>query len=89
MKHAQFTLANVHRDTPGFPRIFVDTDNLVYCPLWWQKQGLQQTASGYGHKLITALKIDFEGKLYRLYATCFSNVASVWFTYRGERIYVS
>ena len=34
-------------------------------------------------------KINFEGKLYRLHTTCFSNCGSTWFTVRGKKIFVS
>lgn len=61
---------------------------LVNDPPAWMKQGLQETASGYGRKLNTGHKINFCGKLYRLYATCFSNVASVWFVTKGRKIFV-
>lgn len=64
-------------------------EDLVYCPLEWQKQGLSQTASGYGQKLTQPYKINYEGKLYRLYTTCFSNVGSTWFVTKGKKIFVS
>lgn len=55
----------------------------------WMKRGLQQTATGYGRKLNTGRKIAYNGREYRLYATCYSNNASVWFTVQGKKIYVS
>jgi len=61
---------------------------LVLKELPWQKRGLQQTASGYGMKLTNPYMIHFEGKLRRIYTTCFSNVGSNWFIYKGKRIYV-
>ena len=70
-------------------RIYADHADLVDAQPAWMKAGLQQTASGYGARLNTGRKIHFNGKLYRLYATCFSNAASVWFTVRGQRIHVS
>lgn len=69
-------------------RIFADRSELIFAPLEWQKRGLQETASGYGSRLNTGMKIRFDGRDYRLYATCFSNVSSVWFTVRGRKIYV-
>lgn len=62
---------------------------MVDSPLWWHKAGLQQTATGYGRKLTTRYKVQFEGKLYRVYATCYSNVASHWFTVKGEKIFIN
>jgi hypothetical protein len=69
--------------------IYCDREDLVYAPLDWQKQGLQQTASGYGRKLTNPYKINFEGKEYRLYTTCYSNAGSTWFRVRGRQIFVS
>lgn len=61
---------------------------LLHSPLVWQERGLQQTASGYGAKLTTQHKISYNGRLYRIYATCYSNVASHWFTANKQRIYI-
>lgn len=46
-----------------FPRIFVNISDLVDDPPDWMKQGLQQTASGYGAKLNTGRKISYRGNL--------------------------
>jgi len=64
------------------------TSDLVDSPLDWMKRGLQETSSGYGGKLTSAYKVSFCGKLYRLYSTCYSNLASHWFTVKGEKIFV-
>jgi len=70
--------------------VYVDFPNdLKEVPLWHHKAGLQQTQSGYGSKLATRWKIHFEGKLWRIYATCFSNAVSHWFTVKGRTIYVN
>lgn len=90
MKH--FTQADIDRrravaDFIGC--IYADRDELLYAPLDWQKWGLQQTASGYGAKLTSPYKINFEGRLYRLYTTCYSNTGTTWFKVKGQRIVVS
>lgn len=85
----KFTAADVQDLASEFPRIYLDSSELVDAPLWWHLEGLSQTASGYGRKLTTSHKIHYEGKLYRIYATCFSNAASHWFTVKGKRIYVN
>ena len=59
----------------------------IDAPLWWHEQGLTQTATGYGAKLTTRRKIRYKGRLRRVYATCFSNVASCWIQVKGEKIY--
>jgi len=56
-----------------FPRIICNRSDLIDCPLQWQLQGLQQTATGYGRKLATTYKISFCGRLYRVYCAIFSN----------------
>jgi hypothetical protein len=85
----KFTVADVKDLDSDFPRIYLDTSELQDAPLWWHEKGLSQTASGYGRKLTTSHKISYNGKLYRIYATCISNVASLWFTVKGKRIYVN
>lgn len=62
--------------------------DLVSHPLAWQKLGLQQTATGYGSKLVTEWMISYCGKLYRVYATCYSNAASHWFVAKGRKIFI-
>jgi hypothetical protein len=72
-----------------YHKLNAEQNELLSCPLWWQIRGLRQTASGYGRKLVNGYKINFEGKLYRLYTTCFSNCGSTWFTVRGKKIFVN
>ena len=69
--------------------ISVNFNELSDCPLWHHKKGISQTVSGYGARLTTRYKIHFEGKLRRIYATCYSNNASTWFTYEGKKIHVA
>lgn len=57
----------------------------VYVPTEWQKQGLQQTATGYGSKLNTGYKVAYFGKVRRVYAVCYSNVASLYVMFNGQR----
>lgn len=87
----QFTDADVKQwldDARG--RIFLGAywEDLIDAPLWWHEQGLQQTASGYGRRLTSRYKIDFNGKQYRLYTTIFSNAGSTWFKVKGRTIYI-
>lgn len=72
-----------------YHKIYCDPEDLVDSPLWWHKQRLQQTTSGYGSKLTSRYKIDFNGKLYRLYVTIYSNVGSTWFKTGDRKIFVS
>ena len=66
----------------------LDSEDRVYCPLWWHEAGLSQTATGYGMKLTTAYKIPYAGKLYRVYCTIFSNAGSNWILAKGEKIFL-
>lgn len=84
----EFTEADVTNPDSQFPRIYCDKSDLVYDPPEWMKRGLQQTASGYGKKLNSGLKIHYNGKLYRIYTTIFSNAGSSWFISKGRKIYV-
>lgn len=79
-----FTEADV--DERGY--ICAERKDLVLSQLPWQRHGLQQTASGYGMRLTTEWKINYGGKLRRLYATCISNCATVWFIDKGRKIVI-
>lgn len=58
-------------------------------PLWWHKQGLTQTASGYGSKLTSSRVVRLEsGAVRRIYITCYSNVGSAWIMHHGRRLYL-
>lgn len=90
--YKQFTDDDIenHGSISGAGIIFT-TDfrkELIDAPTDWQKQGLQQTATGYGAKLMTRYKIAFNGKLYRVYATNYGNSGSMWFTVRGRKIFI-
>lgn len=85
----QFTDADVLPSSAFDGWIQADRSELVDAPMWYHKQGLQQTASGYGRKLNSGLKIHFNGKLYRIYVTIFSNAGTSWFTAKGKRYSVS
>lgn len=86
-KMKKFTEADVSKSSQ-FHRIYLSREDLVYDPPEWMKQGLQETASGYGARLNSGYKIHFEGRLYRLYTTIYSNAGSTWFKVGGRKIYV-
>ncbi len=75
-----------HRD---LSRIYCNKNELVYDPPEWKKKGLQETASGYGRRLNSGYKIHFNGQLYRVYVTCFSNSGTSWFKCKGKTVYLS
>ena len=43
---------------------------------------------GYGDKIPTDWRIHFNNRYYRVYATCYSNVASHWFVANGKKIFI-
>ena len=51
-------------------------------------RALGMTVTGYGQKITTIYKVPFNGRLFRVYATCFSNCASHWITSKGEKLFV-
>lgn len=82
-----FTSDDVKRNLQ-FPRIYCDKSELVYDAPEWMKRGLTETASGYGARLNSGLKIHYNGRLYRIYTTNYGNSGSSWFKVKGEKIYV-
>jgi hypothetical protein len=72
----------------SLPRIAAGEEDLVIDEPDWMKRGLQETASGYGARLNSGKKISFNGRLYRLYVTIYSNNCSVWFKAKGVKIFV-
>ena len=56
--------------------------------LWWQKQGLMETATGYGRKLNTGLMAFCMGRWRRVYAVCCSNVSSSYVIVKGQRLFI-
>ena len=64
----------------------VSREDLVYDPPEWMKAGLMESATGYGRRLNTGLKINWNGKLFRVYCTIFSNVGTCWFKTKGRKI---
>jgi hypothetical protein len=66
----------------------VQTEDFTINSLPWQTLGLQETASGYGSKLTTRWMVRLGGRLRRIYAICYSNVASYYIISKGERLFI-
>ncbi len=62
---------------------------LVPMPLAWQLKGLQQTATGYGSKLTTIYKTAYNGRMYRVYAVCWSNASTFYILPGGVPLYLA
>lgn len=87
----QFTSADIR---PGYSNpdtlyLDVNREDLFPAPLDWQKRGLQETASGYGAKLTTVHMLCLDGRMYRVYCTCYSNNGTCYITRKGQKIIVS
>jgi len=61
--------------------------DLIACPLWHHQHGLSD-ASGYGARLVSRYKLSLNGRLYRIYHTCYGNASSAWIKVRGRQIYI-
>jgi len=85
MKH--FTDQDVVKS--DLDRILANCKELIDAPPEWMKRGLTETASGYGSKLNSGFKISFNGRIYRIYTTIFSNSGTNWFVSKGRKIIVS
>jgi len=63
---------------------------LIDRPLWWHKQGLQQTASGYGAALTSSRCVKLpDGRSRRVYITCYGNAGTAWIKLDGRKLIVS
>jgi hypothetical protein len=62
---------------------------LVYKPLPMHLQGLWQTSSGYGSKLVSSRCVRLSnGITRRVYVTCYSNTGSAWIVLDKKRLYL-
>ena len=60
----------------------------IEAPLWFHKQGLSQTATGYGRKLKTHYKALTNGRAYRVYCCIFSNSGTLYIIIKGVEVIV-
>ena len=67
-----------------------DSSELEYKdePLSCHVGGYGFTATGYGKHVPTRRKVSAFGRWYRVYSTCYSNVASCYIKARGFTFYV-
>ena len=62
--------------------------DIVSRPLRWQRQGLQQTASGYGRKLTTTRMLRVGKRLYRIYTMQYGNSGSPYIIVKGKELFL-
>lgn len=82
--HTHSTRPDGSRDS--FATISVDLKDE---PLWWQLKGLQQTASGYGSRLVTPYKVKFNGRWRRVYCRQYSNAGTLYVGRLADNLTVS
>lgn len=59
-------------------------------PLWFHRQGLSETASGYGRRLRSTRMIRLAGeqRWRRVYVICYSNAGSAYVRIKGEQYFL-
>jgi hypothetical protein len=62
--------------------------NLIERRLWWQKQNLSYTASGYGKKIPTTKMLKIGKKLYRIYCMIYSNSGSCYIEKNKQKFFL-
>jgi hypothetical protein len=72
----------------GIKYVDYEEKDLISKPLWWQKRGLQETATGYGEKLTTEKMLRIGKRLYRVYCMCYSNSGSCYIISKGEKLFL-
>lgn len=88
LTYDRFELSDIQSSSSWDGRIDCERYQMVDSPLWFHERGLSETASGYGKKLTTSLKIWLDGKFYRVYCCCFSNAGTCYIIHRNKRIIV-
>lgn len=56
--------------------------------LWWQKRGLQYTASGYGAKIPSEHMVRIGQRWHRVYVMCYGNSGSAYIIRNGQRQFI-
>lgn len=57
--------------------------------LWWQKEGLSYTASGYGKKIPSEYIAHWNGRKYRVYFMVYGNSGAPYIVSKGQRYFIN
>lgn len=57
-------------------------------PLWWQKEGLSYTSSGYGSKIPTEWVTYINNRKHRIYIVIYSNSGSLYVLINKRKYYI-
>jgi len=68
------------------PTLYIEPHNVVVKPLWWQREGLQYTTSGYGKAIPTQYAVRcFNNRWCRVYCTIYSNIGTLWIVWKKQK----
>ena len=70
---------------PDGPRMTVETE-VKEKLLWWQKQRLMYTATGYGRKIPSNYMVKYNGRWCRVYCCVYSNSGTLYITSKGKPV---
>ena len=65
-----------------------DTAHVRQKFLWWQEEGLSETAFGYGNALRTSWQVFVEKRWRRVYCTIHGNIGTTWVILNKEPVLV-
>jgi hypothetical protein len=77
------TITDIFKKYPDYLKIYCEQSDLVITGA-----PLNRSRSGYGAKLPTSYKINFNGKNYRVYCSIYSNIGTCYFVTNKKRIVV-
>ena len=70
-------------------RINFKREDLIENPLWYHKKNLQETISGFGHKLRTEYMVMHNNRKKRVYCSIHSNSGTLFIMQGKEQIIVN
>ena len=69
--------------------LWVEENEFVIRPLWWQKRGLMYTSTGFGRKIPTEKMVLFNNRLHRMYCCIYSNSGTCYIIHKGNWIVIN
>ena len=79
-----FSESDVTTGSNGFKYLFAEYYDLLRCPI-----NSGHNVTGYGKKLSTDYKIMFEGRVYRVYCSIYSNAGTCYIITKGQKIIIN
>ena len=72
------TIELVHNYSDNWENWQYENLPVIHAPLYPHLCNVQYTKSGYGSKIPSEYKVRYNNRLYRVYAICYSNIASYY-----------